>query len=63
MRFGVLGDSAHQGYHGLKAEISDDFIRLGKIVVGDTSERQKMPATTTIYTRKFTPRATAISKF
>lgn len=31
MRYGVLGDEAHQGYHGLKAEISDDFIRLGKI--------------------------------
>lgn len=31
MRYGVLGDVGHQGYHGLKGEISDNFIRLGAI--------------------------------
>lgn len=29
IRYGLLGDTAHQGYHGLKAEITDNFIRLG----------------------------------
>lgn len=28
-RWGVRNDYGHQGYHGLKLEISDDFIRLG----------------------------------
>ncbi len=30
-RYGNKDDSGHQGYHGLKGVISDDFIRMGKI--------------------------------
>lgn len=30
-RWGVEGDYGHQGYHGLKVEMYDDFIRMGKI--------------------------------
>ena len=30
-RWGVENDYGHQGYHGLKAEMYDDFIRLGDI--------------------------------
>ena len=30
-RFGIENDTAHQGYHGLKAGISDEFIGLGAI--------------------------------
>lgn len=30
-RWGVEGDYGHQGYHGLKTEMYDDFIRMGKI--------------------------------
>lgn len=30
-RWGVQNDYGHQGYHGLKLEIGDDFIRLGNI--------------------------------
>jgi hypothetical protein len=29
-RWGVEGDPGHQGWHGLKENVSDDFIRLGK---------------------------------
>ncbi len=29
-RFGVENDPGHQGYHGLKEEMYDEFIRLGK---------------------------------
>jgi hypothetical protein len=29
MRWGVENDPGHQGYHGLKGEVSDDFIALG----------------------------------
>jgi hypothetical protein len=29
LRWGVEGDAGHQGYHGLKGIISDDFIALG----------------------------------
>jgi hypothetical protein len=36
-RFGVEGDPGHQGYHGLKEEVPDEFIRLGKIVDRHTS--------------------------
>lgn len=31
-RWGVHGDCGHQGWHGQKGEIDDNFIRLGKIV-------------------------------
>ncbi|MCE5347480.1 MAG: hypothetical protein LLG13_14500 [Bacteroidales bacterium] len=33
-RFGVEGDPGHQGYHGLKEYISNDFICLGKPTEG-----------------------------
>ncbi|MCU0455816.1 MAG: hypothetical protein MUE74_05890 [Bacteroidales bacterium] len=33
-RLGLEGDPGHQGYHGLKEEISDDFICLGKPAAG-----------------------------
>ena len=33
-RWGVESDYGHQGYHGLKMEISDEFIRLGNISGG-----------------------------
>jgi hypothetical protein len=33
-RWGVEGDPGHQGYHGLKENITDDFICLGKPKVG-----------------------------
>ncbi|MBI5835527.1 MAG: hypothetical protein HZB16_24755 [Armatimonadetes bacterium] len=33
-RWGVEGDAGHQGYHGLKEEVHDEFIVLGKRVVG-----------------------------
>ena len=29
-RWGVEGDPGHQGWHGLKENVSDDFIRLGR---------------------------------
>jgi len=31
MRFGIEGDPGHQGYHGLKGKVTDDFIALGKM--------------------------------
>jgi hypothetical protein len=31
MRLGVEGDPGHQGYHGLKGKVTDDFIALGKM--------------------------------
>lgn len=31
-RWGVENDPGHQGYHGLKAKMYDEFIRLGKLV-------------------------------
>lgn len=33
-RFGIEGDPGHQGYHGLKEEITDEFICLGKPTEG-----------------------------
>ena len=29
-RWGIEGDPGHQGYHGLKEQVTDDFIALGK---------------------------------
>ena len=40
MRWGVEDDPGHQGYHGLKAEMPNDFIALG---------RMETKATTTMY--------------
>ena len=36
-RWGVEGDPGHQGYHGLKAEVHDDFIMIGKANKGRAS--------------------------
>ena len=36
-RFGVENDPGHQGYHGLKGEITDDFIALGSPKFTSTS--------------------------
>ena len=33
-RWGVEGDPGHQGYHGLKAEVHDDFLVIGKAISG-----------------------------
>jgi hypothetical protein len=30
-RWGIEGDPGHQGYHGLKAEVHDEFIAIGKM--------------------------------
>jgi hypothetical protein len=40
-RSGVEGDPGHQGYHGLKEEMSDEFIRLGKLVDEHTAYVRK----------------------
>jgi hypothetical protein len=40
-RWGVEDDPGHQGYHGLKEEVHDEFIRLGRVAQSWTStERQ-----------------------
>lgn len=36
-RFGIPGDCGHQGYHGLKIQVSDDLIGLGAIKHGHPS--------------------------
>lgn len=35
-RWGIPADPGHQGYHGLKGEISDDQFAFGKMVMTDT---------------------------
>jgi hypothetical protein len=37
MRWGVEGDPGHEGYHGLKEEVSPDFIALGTRKLTNTS--------------------------
>jgi hypothetical protein len=37
MRYGVEGDPGHEGYHGLKELVTDDFIALGKRNFSGTS--------------------------
>ncbi len=41
MRWGVENDPGHQGYHGLKGEVPEDFIALGLL---------RLKPTTTVYT-------------
>ncbi|WP_162463040.1 glycosyl hydrolase [Paenibacillus psychroresistens] len=36
MRYGVEGDPGHQGYHGLKGKVTDQFFALGKANVDQT---------------------------
>ena len=38
-RYGKEGDSGHQGYHGLKRIVTDDFLCLGKPVGGHNETR------------------------
>jgi hypothetical protein len=38
-RFGKEGDSGHQGYHGLKRTVTDDFLCLGKRIGGLNESR------------------------
>ncbi len=43
-RWGIEGDPGHQGYHGLKAQVSDDFIALGRLSFTPTdSKYEKEP--------------------
>ncbi|MCY3024362.1 MAG: glycosyl hydrolase, partial [Planctomycetota bacterium] len=49
-RWGVEGDPGHQGYHGLKEEMYDEFIRLGKLVDKHRAyEREKEDGGTRYY--------------
>ena len=41
-RYGKEGDSGHQGYHGLKHTITDDFLCLGK-TTGGLNETRHVP--------------------
>ncbi|MBL0161870.1 MAG: hypothetical protein IPP47_33165 [Bryobacterales bacterium] len=43
MRWGVENDPGHQGYHGLKAEMPEEFIALGRL---------QLKATTSVYTEE-----------
>lgn len=40
-RFGIEDDDAHQGYHGLKEQVSDEFIGLGTVRHGMPSCRRE----------------------
>jgi hypothetical protein len=40
-RWGVEGDPGHQGYHGLKEKVNDEFIRLGKLTQDWTTTRRE----------------------
>jgi hypothetical protein len=42
-RWGIEGDPGHEGYHGLKELVSDDFIALGKV---------KFTATNSVYEKE-----------
>lgn len=39
MRFGVEGAPGHQGYHGLKGNVTDDFLTIGKKTETQTSDK------------------------
>ena len=41
-RYGKEGDSGHQGYHGLKRTVTDDFLCLGK-AAGGLNETRYLP--------------------
>ncbi|MGL4941834.1 MAG: glycosyl hydrolase [Thermoguttaceae bacterium] len=42
-RYGVEGDAGHQGYHGLKENMYDTFIRLGKYATSGHLETVRQP--------------------
>jgi hypothetical protein len=48
-RWGVEGDPGHQGWHGLKENVSDDFIRLGRPTGGHNETRYVDEKTGTRY--------------
>jgi hypothetical protein len=49
-RWGIEGDPGHQGYHGLKAHVSDDFIALGRVKLTSTgSSYEKEPGGSRYY--------------
>ena len=48
-RWGVEGDAGHQGYHGLKENMYDEFIRLGKLVDHSTEAVREREAAGTRY--------------
>jgi len=57
-RWGAEDDPGHQGYHGLKEEVSDEFIRLGKPKPGATSigrEREAGGAVNYLWTTVASP--------
>ncbi len=43
-RWGVEDDPGHQGYHGLKEQVYDDFIALGRLQTTATSTRREREA-------------------
>ena len=44
MRWGIENDPGHQGYHGLKEEVSDEFIGLGKLRTSSTASAYEKEA-------------------
>jgi len=48
-RFGMQDDCAHQGYHGLKEQVADEFIGLGAIRHGHPSCRREAEKAGTRY--------------
>ncbi|MDR3182625.1 MAG: hypothetical protein LBT89_06855 [Planctomycetaceae bacterium] len=42
-RYGVEGDPGHQGYHGLKENMYDEFIRLGKYATSGHLQTVRQP--------------------
>ncbi|MEI7912122.1 MAG: glycosyl hydrolase [Verrucomicrobiota bacterium] len=48
-RFGMENDVAHQGYHGLKEQVADDFIGLGSVSSGMPSYKRGNEAGGTRY--------------
>jgi hypothetical protein len=59
-RYGIEGDCAHQGYHGLKIQVADEFIGLGGINHGHPACRRVAEAGGSRYylwTAVQTPRA------
>jgi hypothetical protein len=48
-RWGIEGDAGHQGYHGLKEEVSDAFLALGNLKFSATSSTYQPEAAGTRY--------------
>ncbi|MHB9081567.1 MAG: glycosyl hydrolase [Pirellulaceae bacterium] len=59
-RWGIEGDPGHQGYHGLKEEVDDGFIGLGKIqqtMTGTSYEPEEAGTRYYLYTSLVAPQA------